>query len=428
MLQSNSSMHQSKLFTKTKKEAPKDEEAINAQLLIRAGFVDKVMAGVYTFLPLGFRVLKNIENIIREEMIKIGGQEILMPTLQPKENWVKTGRWDSLDVLFKIKGTEEKEFALGATHEEIITPLARKFVFSYQDLPLYIFQIQNKFRNELRVKSGLLRGREFMMKDLYSFHTDEKDLDAYYEKVKAAYFKIFERCGIKDLTYLTLASGGTFSKYSHEFQTLADSGEDVIYICNKCKLAVNKEIKNETAKCPDCGSKDFKEEKAIEIGNIFKLVTKYSTPFELKYKDEKGKENEVMMGCYGIGLGRLMGAIVEIFHDDKGMIWPEEVAPFKAHLINLGKSDKTKKFADKVYDSLSSEAFGEGGQKSGIEILYDDREDVSAGEKFADADLIGLPYRLVVSEKTGENIEIKKRSEDGVKLVGEKELIKLLQK
>jgi len=412
-------MLQSQLFTKTKREAPKDEEAINAQLLIRAGFIDKLMAGVYTFLPLGFRVLKKIENIIREEMVKIGGQEILMPTLQPKENWLKTGRWNDLDVLFKIKGLEEKEFALGATHEEVVTPLAKKFVFSYQDLPLYIFQIQNKFRNELRVKSGLLRGREFMMKDLYSFHADEKDLDEYYEKTKAAYFKIFERCGIKDLTYLTFASGGSFSKYSHEFQTLSNTGEDAIFICGKCKLAVNKEIKGETSKCPDCGSEDFKEQKAIEVGNIFKLATKYSTPFDLKYRNEKGKENEVLMGCYGIGLSRLMGAIVEVFHDEKGIIWPEEVAPFKAHLIKIpNPKSQIINFADDIYTTL---------QKSGVEILYDDREDVSPGEKFSDADLIGLPYRLVVSEKTGEKIEIKKRNSNKIELVSEKELVKLLK-
>ncbi len=411
-------MLQSQLFTKTKKEAPKDEEAINAQLLIRAGFIDKVMAGVYAFLPLGLRTIKKIENIIREEMIKIDGQEILMSTLQPKENWLKTGRWDGLDVLFKIKGAEEKEFALGATHEEIITPLVKKFVFSYQDLPLYIFQIQNKFRNELRVKSGLLRGREFMMKDLYSFHSDEKDLDKYYEKVKAAYFEIFDRCGIKNLTYLTFASGGTFSKYSHEFQTLADTGEDIIYICNKCNLAVNKEIKSEISTCPDCGGNDFKEEKAIEVGDIFKLKTKYSAPFELKYRDEKGKENEVIMGCYGIGLGRLMGTIVEVFHDDKGMIWPEQVAPFKAHLICIKcQASSIKKFSDELYAAL---------QKAGIEVLYDDRENVSAGEKFAEADLIGIPYRLIISDKTKDKIEVKKRDEDKAELVDETKLIKML--
>jgi len=412
-------MLQSQLFTKTKKEAPKDEEAVNAQLLIRAGFIDKVMAGVYTFLPLGFRVLKKIENIIREEMVKIGGQEILMPTLQPKVNWEKTGRWQNYDSLFKlISATSKNEYVIGPTHEEIVSPLVKNFIFSYKDLPLYVFQIQNKFRDEKRAKSGLLRGREFLMKDLYSFHADEKDLDKYYEKVKAAYFNIFNRVGLKNSTLLTFASGGTFSKYSHEFQTISETGEDTIYICEKCRVAINKEIIEDETSCPECGNKKLKEEKAIEVGNIFKLKTKYSTPFDLKYRDEKGKEKEVIMGCYGIGLGRLMGTIVEIFHDAKGIIWPESIAPFAVHLLKIkNQKSKIKNNADDVYATL---------QKAGIEILYDDRADVSAGEKFAEADLIGLPYRLVISEKTGEKIEVKKRNENDAKLVSETELIKLL--
>ncbi len=420
-------MFQSKLFTKTKREAPKDEEAINAQLLIRAGFIDKTMAGVYTFLPLGFRVLKKIENIIREEMLSIGGQEILMPTLQPKANWEKTGRWNTMDDLYKIKDTSDKKFALGPTHEEIVSPLLKNFIFSYKDLPLYIFQIQNKFRDEKRVKSGLLRTREFLMKDLYSFHADEKDLDKYYEKAKAAYFEIFKRVGLGNFTLLTFASGGTFSKYSHEFQTVSETGEDKIYVCEKCKVAINKEIMGEPLdaargkqnSCPECGNKKLKEEKSIEVGNIFKLKTRYSAPFDLKYRDEKGIEHKVIMGCYGIGLSRLMGTIVEVFHDQKGIIWPESVAPFKAHLINLMPSANHKSQIDKIYNSL---------QKSGVEVLCDDREYVSPGEKFSDADLIGLPYRLVISEKTGEKIEIKKRDSNEIKLVAEKELARLLTK
>jgi len=265
-------MLQSQLFTKTKKEAPKGEEAINAQLLIRAGFIDKLMAGVYTFLPLGMRVIKKIENIIREEMNAIGGQEILMPALQPKANWETTGRWKTYDALFRFTSHYSKnEYALGPTHEEIVSPLAKNFILSYKDLPVYVFQIQNKFRDEKRVKSGLLRGREFFMKDLYSFHKDEKDLDEYYEKAKQAYFNVFNRAGIDDSTFLTFASGGSFSKYSHEFQTLSEAGEDRIYICEKCKVAVNKEIIEEQGICPECGNKNLKEEKAIEVGNIFKL-------------------------------------------------------------------------------------------------------------------------------------------------------------
>jgi prolyl-tRNA synthetase len=412
-------MKQSVLFTKAKREAPKDEEAINVQLLIRAGFIDKLMAGVYTFLPLGLRVLKKIENIIREEIEAIGGQEILMPTLQPKNNWAQTGRWETYDSLFKFTSFYSKnEYVLGPTHEEIVSPLMKNFIFSYKDLPLYVFQIQNKFRDEKRAKSGLLRGREFLMKDLYSFHRDENDLDKYYEKVKAAYFRIFKRVGLGKLTVLTFASGGTFSKYSHEFQTLSPVGEDKIYLCEKCQVAINQEIIKEQNSCPKCGNKNLKNERAIEVGNIFKLKTKYSSPFNLKYRDEKGEEKEVIMGCYGIGLTRLMGTIVEVYHDDKGIIWPETVAPYKAHLIKLTTNNQQlTTFAEKIYHSL---------QKANVEILYDDRQEVSAGEKLIEADLIGIPYRLIVSEKTGKKIEIKKRNEKRIKLVGEKELVKLL--
>lgn len=377
-------MRQSQLFPKTLREDPKDEVSANSKLLVRAGFIDKLMAGVYTFLPLGFRVLKKIEDIIRKEMEKAGGQELLMSVLQPKENWQKTGRWDDYDTLFKfVSHYSKNELALGPTHEEIISPLAGKFSLSYKNLPLYLFQIQTKFRDEKRVKSGILRGREFIMKDLYSFHADEKDMEKYYEKMKTHYKNIFDECGIGNQTHITFASGGSFSKYSHEFQTITESGEDTIYLCEKCNVAVNKEL-SEQKTCPECGNKDLKEKKAIEIGNIFPLKTKYSEPFDLKYKDKDGKEKDVIMGCYGIGLGRLMGAIVEVSHDDKGIIWPESVAPFKVHLIEINSSAKD------VYEEL---------QKKGIEVLYDDREDITPGEKFADADLIGIPYRVVVSEK-----------------------------
>jgi len=420
-------MLQSQLFTKTKREAPKDEESINAQFLIRAGFVDKLMAGVYTYLPLGLRVIKKIENIIREEMNAIGGQEIFMPALQPKENWMATGRWETMDDLYRLKDKSEREFALGATHEEVVTPLAKKFIDSYKDLPMYLYQFQDKFRMELRSKSGILRGREFIMKDLYSFHTDEKDLDKYYKKAMKAYENVFEKSGLGDKTHITFASGGSFSKYSHEFQTLSEAGEDIIHICQKCGQAINKEIFGEVKVCPNCGGKDFEEAKAIEVGNIFKLGTKYSAPFNLKYKNEKGEEKDVVMGCYGIGLGRVMGTIVEVSHDDKGIIWPESVAPFKAHLISLAQSANSKAQAEKLYKTLS--AYGrstEGRQNSGIEVLYDDRIEVSAGEKFADADLLGIPYRLVISDKTKGKIELKKRAESEAKLVDEEELVRIL--
>lgn len=403
-------MRQSQLFTKTIKERPKDEKSINSQLLIRGGFIDKLMAGVYTFLPLGFLVLKKIENIIQEEMNKIGGQEVLMPALHPKELWQKTDRWPYLE-MFKLKNRSGKDFSLGWTHEEIITPLVKKFTFSYKDLPIHVYQIQDKFRDELRTKSGLLRGVEFVMKDLYSFHTSEKDLDKYYEKVKKAYFRIFRRCGLGKQTFLTLASGGTFSRYSHEFQTVTPYGEDTIYLCPKCKLAINKEIiREENYQCSKCKSKKLEIKKAIEAGNIFKLKDKFSKAFNLTFRDKDGKEKLVLMGCYGIGLGRLMGAIVEVHHDEKGIIWPEETSPFQVHLIQIENSQKVKKIAEKLYQNL---------QKDKIEVLYDDRIEKAPGEKFADADLIGILIRLVISERTLKQncLEIKKRSEKKTKLV-----------
>ncbi len=408
-------MKQSQLFTKTVKELPKDEASYNAQALIRAGFVDKLAAGVYSFLPLGWRVVNKIQNIIREEMTAIDGQEINMPSLAPKENWQATGRFETLDVLFKLAGSDEKEYVLNPTHEEVVTPLAKKFINSYRELPMSVFQIQNKFRNEKRAKSGLLRGREFLMKDLYSFHANQEDLDLYYERAIVAYNNIFERFGLGDKTYLTFASGGSFSKYSHEFQTLTEAGEDIIYTCEACKMAVNKEIIDDQDSCPKCGNKDLQETKAVEAGNIFKLGTKYSEPFDLKYQDKDGEKKTVIMGCYGLGISRALGTIVEVCHDEKGIIWPEEVAPFKIHLLSLNENEE----ADKVYQNL---------QKAGVEVLYDDR-DLSAGEKFADADLIGCPYRVVISRKSlaAGGVEVKKRAEDAASIIYLTELANYVQ-
>lgn len=408
-------MKQSQLFTRTVKELPKDETSFNAQSLIRAGFIDKTAAGVYSFLPLGWKVINKIKNIVVEEMVAIDGQEINMPSLAPRENWQATGRWDTLDVLFKTSGMDEKEYALNPTHEEVVTPLAKKFISSYRELPMAIFQIQNKFRNEKRAKSGLLRGREFLMKDLYSFHTNQEDLDNYYEKAIIAYHNIFRRVGLGEKTYLTYASGGSFSKYSHEFQTLTDAGEDIIYVCDDCKMAVNKEIIADQNTCPKCGRKDLREEKAVEAGNIFKLGTKYSDSFDLKYQDKDGEKKSVIMGCYGLGISRLMGTIVEGCHDEKGIIWPENVAPFKVHLLSLNENEA----AEKVYQDLI---------KQGIEVLYDDRE-LQAGEKFVDADLIGCPYRVIVSKKTlaNENVELKHRSSTESQLVKINELSEKLK-
>ena len=409
-------MYQSKLFTKTQKNAPKDEESVNAQFLIRAGYIDKLMAGVYTMLPLGLRVFKRVENIIREEMNAIGGQELYMPTLNPRENWETTGRWDLLDKdVYKTGTADKKEYLLAPTHEEVIVPLAKKYLHSYKDLPMAAYHIQNKFRNEKRAKSGLLRGREFFMKDLYSFHLDEKDLDVYYEKVEKAYEKIFNRAGIGEMTYKTFASGASFSKYSHEYQTITPAGEDTIYICEKCKIAVNKEIIDDVEEqCPECKNQLTKTEKAVEVGNIFKNKDKYTQPFDLTVKDSEGKDKLLITGCYGIGLQRLIGTIVEVCHDEKGIIWPESVAPFKVHLISLGKNEE----AEKLYDKLT---------KKNIEVLFDDR-DASAGEKFADSDLIGLPYRIVVSEKSlsSGGVEIKKRSGNETKIISVEEVVKEL--
>lgn len=391
-----------------------NEPSKNAELLLKGGFIDQLSAGVYTYLPLGIRVLHKIEDIIRDEMNRAGGQEILMPVLQPKENWLRTGRWDTLDVLYKFKSFYSKtELALGPTHEEVVAPLAKKYVNSYKDLPLYLYQIQTKFRDEKRPKSGLLRGREFLMKDLYSFHANEEDLDRYYEVMASSYHNIFERCGLGGITYYTFASGGSFSKYSHEFQTECVTGEDTIYLCEKCKVAINKEIITEQKECPKCGNKKLKEIKAIEVGNIFKLGTKYSKPFELTFVDENDKPKEVVMGCYGIGLGRIMGAVAEIFNDEKGLVWPKSIAPFDIHLVNIGE---TSKEAADVYKKLIG---------AGYDVLWDDRAE-STGIKLGDADLLGVPVRIVVSPKTlaEGKIEVKERANDKVELVKLSEFLK----
>jgi len=395
-------MRLSQLFTKTLKQPPKDEVSISSKYLIQAGFVDKLMAGVYSYLPLGFLVLKNIERIIREEMLAIGAQEIFMPSLTPKEIWEKTGRWEIFTDLYKFKDAGNKDFALAATHEEVIVPLVKKYIKSYKDLPCGIFQIQNKFRSELRVKSGLIRGREFLMKDLYSFHQDEDDLNNYYDQVINTYQKIFKRVGIDQQTVLTIASGGTFSKFSHEFQTISSAGEDLIYLCEKCKVAINKEIVNEQKKCSICNGKNLKAKKSIEVGNIFKLMDKYTKPFSLFYQNEKGQNKLILMGSYGLGLSRLMATIIEINHDKNGMIWPKAVSPFQIHLIDLDNN----KLSEELYNKLKDQGFT---------VIFDDR-DLSAGEKFKDADLLGIRVRLISSKRLKDKLEIKFRDEAKIKI------------
>lgn len=398
------------------KTIPKDETSAGARLLARAGFTQKLGAGIYSFLPLGLLVLRKIENIIREEMNAIGGQEILMPALHPKEIWEETGRWKSVDDLYKLKDRQDKQYALGATHEEVITDIVRNHIFSYKDLPSYIYQIQTKFRDELRPKSGILRTKEFSMKDLYSFHADEEDFKNYYETVKKVYLKIFKRCGFNE-TIIAEASGGTFTKeYTHEFQVATEAGEDTIIFCPEGDYAQNKEISESKKgdKCPICASL-LEEKKTIEVGNIFPLGTKYSESMKAYFLDKNGIKKPIIMGCYGIGPSRMMGAAVEVHHDEKGIIWPIEIAPFQCHLIFLGFEEKIKNMAGKIYQDL---------QQKGIEVLYDEREEKNAGEKFADADLIGIPYRIVISEKTIQQdcVEIKRRDENKIKLVKIKDL------
>ena len=398
-------MRQSQLFGKTAKEAPKDEVALNAKLLERGGFIYKTMAGVYDYLPLGYRVLDKINNIIREEINAIGGQELFLSAFQPKERWQKSGRWEALkDIMYQFKDQSGREVGLATTHEEALAEIALRSISSYKDLPLSVYQIQTKFRDEPRAKSGLIRGREFLMKDLYSFHTSEEDLDRFYKIADIAYKKIFTRCGLD--FYTTEASGGTFTtKFTHEYQVLSEAGEDWILYCPKCRFAQNKEVSTmkEEEGCLKCKS-PIKLGRSIEVGNIFKLGTKFSEAFGLYYSDEAGRKRPVVMGSYGIGPGRLMATIVETHQDPKGIIWPEEVAPFRAHLIELKSFEsKVKNLAQKLYKDLLAK---------GLEVLYDDRSDKTAGEKFADSDLIGIPWRVVVSEKTVEKkkVEIKKRN------------------
>ncbi|MCU0653473.1 MAG: His/Gly/Thr/Pro-type tRNA ligase C-terminal domain-containing protein [Candidatus Pacebacteria bacterium] len=409
-------MRQSQLFTKTQKDFPADETSAGTQFLLRAGFIDRTAAGVYTILPLGYNVLRKIENIIAKAMDRLGGQRVTMPALVPKKYWETTGRWNAFDALYKLKGKNDDEYALGATLEEIVTPLAQKYAVSYKDFPFSIYQIQTKFRDEMRAKSGLLRGREFLMKDLYSFHVDQKDCDALYEKVKDSYFSIFKETGLAASTYLTLAGGGTFSKFSHEFQTATEAGEDIIYLCDNCGFSINREIKKEYPKCPECGCEKFGEKKAIEVGNIFKLGTKYSAAFGFEAVGPDGCKMPVLMNCYGIGLTRLMGTVAEISRDSAGLIWPAAIAPFEAHLVELESKDgevnkKIREAAQKIYSDL---------QKRDIGVLYDDRTGKSVGEKFKDADLLGMPFRVVVSEKSlaKDSVEIKKRDSREAELVG----------
>ncbi|MBP6883744.1 MAG: prolyl-tRNA synthetase [Candidatus Pacebacteria bacterium] len=415
-------MRQSKLFTRTKKEAPADETSKNAELLIRGGFVYKEMAGVYSFLPLGLRVLNKVENIIREEMDAIGGIEMRTSVLQSKEVWEKSDRWSDevVDSWFKTKLKNGGELGLSFTNEEAYSSILKQYVSSYKDLPIYPYDFKNIFRNETRTKSGMMRGREFYWKALYSFSKTEAEHNEFYEKAKVAYQNVFKRVGLGHVTYMTFASGGSFSKFSHEFQTITSVGEDTIYLDENLGIAINKEVYNDEIIAElKLDKEKLVEKRAVEVGNIFSLGTKFSAPFDLKYKDENSQENLVIMGSYGIGLGRLMGTVVEALADDKGIIWPASIAPFAVHLLLLGESEAVKNEADRVYDILS---------QAGVEVLFDDRSGVSPGEKFADADLLGMPYRAVVSERSMKEggVEVKKRIEDKGKIINAEELVSLV--
>lgn len=414
-------MQQSKLFTKTSKTAPADEVSKNAQLLIQGGFIHKEMAGVYSFLPLGLRVIKNIKQIIREELNKIDANEMHMTTLQQSEKWEKTGRWDDnvVDDWFKTELKNGTKLGLAFTHEEAIANIMKNHISSYKDLPFSAYQFQTKFRNELRAKSGIMRGREFLMKDLYDFSINEEEHKKFYEKMKGVYMDIFERVGIGNRTYLTISSGGSFSKYSFEFQTLSEAGEDILVFDKEKKIAINKDDFNDEVLKDfnlDKNEMNFVEEKSIEVGDIYSLGTKYSEALGLTYKNEEGVEIPVYMGSYGIGISRLMGTVVEIFNDEKGIIWPESIAPFRVHLINIGEEEK----AQEIYSQL---------QEKGIEVLWDDR-DKRPGEKFADSDLIGIPNRIVISPKSLEQggVEFKKRSEKEGEIISIDELFKKLRR
>lgn len=385
-------MRVSQLFTKTIKNAPADEVAKNAQLLIRAGFIHKEMAGVYAYLPLGLRVLENIKRVVREEMNAIGGQEVAMTTLQPRDIWEKTDRWDDkkVDNWFKTKLANGTELGVGLTHEEPIVDAVSGYLNSYKDMPFYVYQIQNKFRNELRAKSGLLRGREFLMKDMYSFSATQEVHEAAYEKVVEAYHRVYARLGLGDITYRTYADGGIFTpRFSDEFQTLSEVGEDKIFVDEAKKIAINEEIMtDENMAKLGLNRADLVEKKGVEVGNTFHLESKYTDALDVYYTDENGQQQSIIMGCYGIGVSRLVGVIAEHFSDDKGLVWPENIAPFKVYLVRIG-GEEAIKHADELYEELT---------KKGVEVIYDDRDE-RPGAKFADAELMGIPYRVTVSDR-----------------------------
>lgn len=382
-------MRVSQLFTKTSKTAPADEVAKNAQLLIRAGYVYKEMAGAYAYLPLGLRVAEKIKQIVREEMDAVDSNELIMTALQRKDIWEKTGRWsdDVVDIWFKTKLQDKTEVGLGWSHEEPIVEMMKQYVQSYKDLPVSLYQFQTKMRNEKRAKSGIMRGREFVMKDMYSFHASAEDLDAYYNRVIEAYKRVYDRLGIGEDTYVTFASGGAFTKFSHEFQTICDAGEDVIYLHRGKNIAVNEEVIDEAVKELGISRDELEPVKTAEVGNIFNFGTQKTDEMGLYYTDADGKQKSLYLGSYGIGVTRVMGVVVEKMSDEKGIVWPEAIAPYKVYLVSIGDAGKAE--ADKLYAELTDK---------GVEVLYDDRDE-RPGAKFADSELMGIPHRVIVSDR-----------------------------
>ncbi len=410
----------SQSFTKTRKEVPAEEVALNAQLLIRAGYIYKEMAGVYAYLPLGLMVIENIKNIIRAEMSALAGQELIMTNLQRQELWEKTNRWDdrSVDVWFKSQLKNGQQVGLAWSHEEPITTMMKDFIVSYRDLPVSVYQFQTKLRNETRAKSGIMRTREFVMKDLYSYSLDDQQHQDFYDKVTASYHRVFNAVGLGDNTFFTFASGGAFTQFSHEFQTVTEAGEDTIYLDRSKKIAINEEVYTpRVLKQLGLDKSKLEKVKAAEVGNIFSFGTSKSEELGLYYTDERGKDQPVVLGSYGIGIGRLMGVIVEHFADKHGLVWPEAVAPFHVHLLSLGSAE-AKKAADNLYKDL---------EKAGIGVIYDDRDE-TAGSKLADADLLGMPHRVVVSDKTIgiDKFEYKSRSSKTSELLSQAALLKKL--
>ncbi|HEX8226379.1 MAG TPA: aminoacyl--tRNA ligase-related protein [Candidatus Saccharimonadales bacterium] len=417
-------MRLSQLFTRTSKSVPADETAKNARLLIQAGYVYKVMAGVYAYTPLGLRVLENIKQIVREEMDAIGGQELIMSSLQKQSTWEETGRWDDevVDIWFKTKLKDGTDLGLAWSHEEAIIEMTKQYLTSYKDLPINVYQFQTKLRNELRSKAGIMRGREFVMKDMYSCSLDAEQHERFYQASIDAYMRVYDRLGIGEDTYVTFASGGAFTQFSHEFQTVCEAGEDIIYLGTDKDgktVAVNEEVGDDKT-LADLGLKreDLKKVKSAEVGNIFNFGTQKSEETDFSFTNEQGEKQFVHLGSYGIGITRVMGVIVEKLSDEKGLVWPEAVAPAKVYLARINPPDASTDvtdMADKIYEELTS---------AGVAVLYDDRE-VRPGEKFADADLLGIPYRVVVSSKTiaANTFECKARTADEAEHLSRQELM-----